>query len=239
MTRGEDSGRALIVVPTYNERDNLSRLAAAILEQLPEAHVLVVDDASPDGTGELADELAAADPRVNVLHRPGKAGLGRAYLAAFEWALARDYSRVIQMDADFSHDPSCLPELLAATGDADVALGSRYVRGGGTVGWSRLRETVSRGGSLYARTVLGVRVRDLTGGFKCFSRSALEAIGLAEVRSEGFSFQIEMTYRAVRRGLRVVEVPIVFRERAAGESKMSSRIFLEALLRVWQIRLRF
>ena len=228
----------LVVVPTYDERENLRPLVAAIHGQLPDADVLVVDDGSPDGTGDLADELAAADPRVHVLHRPAKAGLGRAYMAAFGWALERDYARVVQMDADFSHDPRFLPDLVAATADADVAIGSRYVSGGGTRGWSRTRELVSRGGSLYARTVLGVGVRDLTGGFKCHRRSALETVGLDRVRSEGFSFQIEMTFRAHRGGLRIVEVPIVFGERAAGTSKMSSAIFFEALVRVWQIRLR-
>ena len=229
--------RPLVSIPTYNERENLPRAVAGVHEHVPEAHVLVVDDASPDGTGELADELAAADDRVQVLHRPAKAGLGRAYLAAFEWALARDYDRILQMDADLSHDPRYLPALLATSEDADLVRGSRYVPGGGTEGWSRTRELVSRGGSLYSRTVLGVPVRDLTGGFKCYRRSALKTIDLSSVRCDGFGFQIEMTYRAVRAGLTVVEVPIVFAERAAGDSKMSAGIFLEALVRVWQIRL--
>jgi dolichol-phosphate mannosyltransferase len=198
--------------------------------------VLVIDDRSPDGTGELADRLAAAEPRIKVLHRPGKEGLGKAYLAGFAWALERGYRLVMEMDADFSHDPKHLPAMLAAARGADLVLGSRYVPGGGTVNWGLGRRILSRGGSLYARTILGLRFRDLTGGFKCFRREVLEAIDLGSVSCTGYAFQIELTYRAARRGYRVVEVPIVFADRRVGQSKMSRRIVLEALLKVWAIR---
>jgi dolichol-phosphate mannosyltransferase len=197
---------------------------------------LVIDDNSPDGTGALADELAASEPRIHVLHRAGKEGLGRAYLAGFAWALSRGYRLVLEMDADFSHDPKYLPALLAAAKDADLVLGSRYVPGGGTVNWGLARKVLSRGGSLYARTILGLGVRDLTGGFKCFRREVLQAIDLPSVACTGYAFQIELTYRAVRRGFRVAEVPIVFADRRVGTSKMSKRIVFEALRKVWDIR---
>jgi len=229
---------AVVCVPTYNERENLEPLVRALLEVLgPDDRVLVVDDSSPDGTGEIADRLAAAEPRVDVLHRERKAGIGRAYLAAFPRALATGASHVVEMDCDFSHDPAVVPRLIEAceTG-ADVALGSRYVRGGGTVNWSPLRKAISRGGSLYARLVLGVGTRDLTGGFKCFRREVLEAIPLDEVRTDGYAFQIEMTYRALRKGFRVVEVPITFADREAGGSKMSRAIVLEAIWKVPALR---
>jgi dolichol-phosphate mannosyltransferase len=228
--------RAVICLPTYDERENLAPILRAIHAVAPAVDVLVIDDASPDGTGALADELAARDARVKVLHRAGKQGLGRAYLAGFAWALERGYGLVLEMDADFSHDPRHLPELLAAARDADVVLGSRWVKGGGTVNWGLGRKLVSRGGSLYARTILGVRVRDLTGGFKCFRREVLEAVDLATVECSGYAFQIELTYRALRKGFRVVEVPIVFTERRAGRSKMSRRILLEAVAKVWSMR---
>lgn len=228
--------RAVICLPTYDERENLAPIVAAIHAAVPEVDVLVVDDASPDGTGELADELAARDPRVKVLHRGGKQGLGRAYLAAFAWALERGFGLVLEMDADFSHDPAHLPALLAAAGEADLVLGSRYVKGGGTVNWGLGRKLVSRGGSAYARAVLGVRIRDLTGGFKCFRREVLEAIDLPSVECTGYAFQIELTYRALRRGFRVVEVPITFHERRVGQSKMSRGIVLEAMSKVWSMR---
>ncbi len=228
----------LVIVPTYNERDNLPAIVAAVHEHLPEADVLVVDDNSPDGTGALADELATRDKKVHVLHRPGKQGLGTAYVAGFKWALARDYQFLFEMDCDFSHDPKYLPDLLArARAGADVVLGSRYVAGGGTVNWGPMRKLISRGGSLYARTILGVGVRDLTGGFKCFRRATLEALDLDTVAAQGYGFQIEMTYRAVKRGFRVEEVPIVFVDRRVGQSKMSKKIFLEALTLVWKLRL--
>jgi dolichol-phosphate mannosyltransferase len=228
--------RALVCLPTYNERDNLEPITRAILAATPEVDVLVIDDSSPDGTGELADRLAAAERRVQVLHRAGKEGLGKAYLAGFAWALARGYELVLEMDADFSHNPRYLPRMLELAREADLVLGSRNVEGGGTVNWGIGRKVLSRGGSLYARTILGVRVRDLTGGFKCFRREVLEAIDLASVECSGYAFQIELTYRALRKGFRVVETPIIFEDRRVGQSKMSRRIVLEAISKVWSIR---
>jgi len=195
-----------------------------------------VDDNSPDGTGALADELAAREPRLQVLHRPRKEGLGRAYLAGFARALTAGYGRIVEMDADFSHDPEQLPALLEASRSADLVLGSRYVRGGGTSNWGFGRRLLSKGGSLYARLILGIPVRDLTGGFKCFRRQVLEAIDLPSVSSSGYAFQIELTYRALRRGFTVREVPILFADRRVGRSKMSRRIVAEALWMVWKIR---
>jgi dolichol-phosphate mannosyltransferase len=230
--------RVLVIVPTYNERDNVGSLIDAVHDHLPIADLLIVDDNSPDGTGQLADEIAARDPRVHVLHRHGKQGLGTAYVAGFRWALERDYDYLFEMDCDFSHDPQYLPVLLgAAQAGADLVLGSRYVDGGGTVNWGPLRKIISRGGSLYARTILGVAVRDLTGGFKCFRRRVLETIDLDSVAAQGYGFQIEMTFRALRAGFRVVEIPIVFVDRRVGQSKMSKRIFLEALTLVWKLRI--
>jgi dolichol-phosphate mannosyltransferase len=230
--------KVLIVVPTYNERDNLKALVRAVFEQVPSAHLLVVDDASPDGTGELADDLRDRDSRIRVIHRPGKLGLGTAYVVGFRYGLARDYTYIIEMDADFSHDPKYLPRLLErARAGADLVQGSRYVQGGGTENWGLGRRVLSRGGSLYARTILGVPVRDLTGGFKCFRRRVLETLDLDAVRSEGYSFQIEMTYRTIREGFRVEEVPITFVDRRVGQSKMSKNIFMEAIWMVWSLRL--
>ena len=230
--------QVLVIVPTYNERDNLPAIVAAVHEHLGEADVLVVDDNSPDGTGAVADDIAAKDAKVHVLHRPGKQGLGTAYVAGFRWALQRDYQFLFEMDCDFSHDPKYLPTMLArARAGADLVLGSRYVDGGGTVNWGPMRKLISRGGSLYARTILGVGVRDLTGGFKCFRRGTLEKLDLDSVSAQGYGFQIEMTYRAVKHGLRVEEVPIVFVDRRVGQSKMSKKIFLEALTLVWKLRL--
>jgi dolichol-phosphate mannosyltransferase len=234
--------RFLICLPTYDERENLPRMVdvlGALLEDLPlRGDVLVVDDSSPDGTGELADRLAVERPWLNVLHRPGKEGLGRAYRDGFRWALAGDYAYVLEMDCDFSHDPAALPRLLAAAqSGADVVLGSRYTHGGGVSNWGLGRRVISAGGCLYARTILGVRVRDLTGGFKCFRREVLEAIDLDTVGAQGYTFQIEMTYRALLLGFRVVEVPITFTDRVVGGSKMSRRIVLEAVRRVPELRL--
>ena len=231
-----NAGRACVVLPTYDERENLPAIVPAILATSPELDVLVVDDDSPDGTGLLADQLAVREPRVRVLHRARKEGLGRAYLAGFEVALRAGYGRILEMDADFSHEPGRLPALLAASRDADLVLGSRYVPGGGTSHWGVWRRLLSRGGSLYARIILGVRVRDLTGGFKCFRREVLERIDLGTVTSAGYAFQIELTYRALRAGFRVVEVPIVFADRRIGQSKMSRAIVFEALWKVWLIR---
>jgi dolichol-phosphate mannosyltransferase len=231
------AARGIVCLPTYDERENVGPIVEAILAAAPGLDVLVVDDGSPDGTGEVADAIAAREPRVHVLHRARKEGLGKAYLAGFAWALRRDYPLVLEMDADFSHDPKYLPALLAKAEEADVVLGSRYVPGGGTENWGPGRRLLSRGGSLYARTILGVGVRDLTGGFKVFRREVLEAIDLPTVASAGYAFQIELTYRAIRRGFRVAEVPIVFVDRRVGRSKMSRRIVLEAVRRVWEIRL--
>jgi dolichol-phosphate mannosyltransferase len=228
--------RAVVCLPTYDERENLEAILTAILAAAPELDVLVIDDNSPDGTGQLADAYAAREPLVKVLHRAGKEGLGKAYLAGFAWALERGYGLVLEMDADFSHDPRYLPVMLAKAREADLVLGSRYVPGGGTVNWGLGRKILSRGGSLYARTILGVRVRDLTGGFKCFRREVLEAIDLGSVACSGYAFQIELTYRALRRGFTVAEVPIVFADRQVGNSKMSKRIVLEAIRKVWAIR---
>ena len=228
--------RALVCLPTYDERDNLEPITRAILAATPEVDVLVIDDSSPDGTGELADRLAATEPRLHVLHRAAKQGLGKAYLAGFAWALQRGYPLVLEMDADFSHNPKYLPRMLAAAREADLVLGSRNVKGGGTVNWGLARKVLSRGGSLYARTILGLDVRDLTGGFKCFRRQVLEAIDLSSVECSGYAFQIELTYRAVKKGFRVVELPIIFEDRRVGQSKMSRRIVLEAVTKVWSIR---
>lgn len=229
---------ALVIIPTYNERDNVGPITSAVLAAEPRVDILVVDDNSPDGTGQLADELAAKEPRIKVLHREKKQGLGRAYLHAFRWALEHGYQYIIEMDADFSHDPKYLPQLIdAAMGGADLVLGSRYVEGGGTVNWGVGRKILSRGGSLYARSILGVKVRDLTGGFKCFSRRVLEAIDLDEVVSSGYGFQIELTYRTLKKGFTVKEIPIVFEDRRVGQSKMSRKIFVEAMTMVWKLRL--
>ncbi len=226
-----------LIIPTYNEAENLPGIVRAASSALagvaPEDHrILVVDDNSPDGTGMLADSLAADHEWVEVLHRPRKSGLGYAYLAGFTHALANEAQLLIEMDADFSHDPRYLPDLLAAAQDADLVLGSRYVVGGGVRDWGLLRRLVSRGGGLYARAILGVGIRDLTGGFKCIRREVLEAIDLPSVRAEGYVFQIEVTYRAILAGFTVREVPIVFADRTVGSSKMSSKIALEAMLKV-------
>jgi len=229
-----------VVLPTYNERENLEPILTAILEALPEAFVLVVDDSSPDGTGQLADTVASREPRVSVLHRPGKEGLGVAYRDGFRWVLNRPEARaVVQMDADFSHDPRDLPRLMAPLmGNADLALGTRYIRGGGTVGWPWYRQLISRGGTIFARTVLLLPYRDLTGGFKAWRRELLEAIRLRETSGSGYGFQIETTWWAHRRGATIVQVPITFRERIAGESKMSGGIVREAMLLVLGLRWR-
>jgi dolichol-phosphate mannosyltransferase len=234
--------RAVVCVPTYNERDNLGPLVEVLAEVLDTRRdrVLVIDDDSPDGTGRLADELAETHPWIDVLHRERKEGIGAAYLAGFAHALALGAELVLEMDCDFSHDPRDVPRLIAACedGDADLALGSRWAPGGGTVNWGLVRQIVSRGGSLYARLVLGVRVRDLTGGFKCFRRRVLETIDLDAIVTRGYGFQIEGTYRAIRAGFRVVELPITFVDRRVGESKMSGAIVLEAMREVPLLRAR-
>lgn len=229
--------RRLVIVPTLNERENLPALVERILAVEGGFDVLVVDDNSPDGTGDLADEIALHEPRIHCLHRPRKEGLARAYLDAFRWALARPYSEIFHMDADLSHEPESLPSLAATLDRADVAIGSRYVLGGSVRGWSLSRRILSRWGSLYARFHLRLPVKDLTGGFKGFRRRVLETIDLSRVSSIGYSFMIEVTYRAVRAGFRIEEVPIRFAERRSGKSKMSLRIALEAAWRVPALRL--
>jgi dolichol-phosphate mannosyltransferase len=232
---------AWLVLPTYNEAENIEAMVRAVLPQLASTgmghRVLVVDDGSPDGTGRIADRLAAEIDAVEVLHRTSKQGIGPAYLAGFDRALRGGAELVLEMDSDFSHDPADLPRLVAAAGAADLVLGSRYVPGGGVTEWGRGRRAISRGGSLYAKLLLGVQVNDLTGGFKCFRRGVLEGLDLGSIGTDGYGFQIEMTYRAVRAGFRVVEVPILFRERRVGASKMSARIALEAFWKVPALRL--
>jgi dolichol-phosphate mannosyltransferase len=232
-----DAGTAWLVLPTYNETENIEAFVAAARSKLPaSAQVLIVDDGSPDGTGQKADELAERHENVSVLHRRQKEGLGPAYIAGFRRALAGGAGLVLEMDSDFSHDPAYLPRLLEAAQRADLVLGSRYVPGGGVSDWGPLRKAISRGGSAYARFVLGVGVEDLTGGFKCFRREVLEAIDLDTIQARGYAFQVEMTYRAIQQGFRVVEVPIVFRDRQAGSSKMDRSIVAEAIWRVPLLR---
>ncbi len=231
--------RTLIAIPTYNERDCVQPIVEAVRAAVPEATVMVVDDNSPDGTGGIADGLAARDPQVRVLHRKGKEGLGAAYLHAFRLALDEGFERIVQMDADFSHDPNDVPRLLTALDEgADMAVGSRYVKGGGTQNWGVGRQVISRGGGFYARMALGVPIRDLTAGFKAWKASTLRGIDLPAVDARGYGFQIEMTYRTLRNGFKVVEVPILFVDRRVGASKMSGGIVTEALTLVWKLRFR-
>jgi dolichol-phosphate mannosyltransferase len=239
----QGAGKTLVCIPTYNEAENITPLLRAVFSVAPEnLDVLVIDDNSPDGTAGRVEELQASEPwssRVHLLKRSGKQGLGKAYLAGFDWALTRGFDYVVEMDADFSHRPEDLVELDRAVRmpGRDFAVGSRYVPGGRTVNWGLLRKLISRGGSLYSRLILGFPLNDWTGGFNAWSRQALEKMGLSEVQSNGYSFQIELKYRALRRGQRGVEVPIVFEDRRVGQSKMSGRIVLEALHRVWRLRL--
>lgn len=229
----EGGGRTVVVIPTYDERATLPKVLNRLHEAVPDAHALVVDDASPDGTGALADELAAADPRVHVLHRPGKAGLGAAYVAGFRWALQYGYDVMVEMDADCSHAPEDLPRLLGALASgADVVLGSRYVPGGRVVNWAPYREWLSRGGNYYSRVVLRVGIHDVTGGFRAYRRQVLECLDLDTVASQGYCFQVDLAWRSVRQGFSVVEVPITFTEREQGHSKMTGSIIVEALWRV-------
>jgi dolichol-phosphate mannosyltransferase len=228
---------AWLILPTYNEAENIGPFVAAVLENVPaNARVLIVDDSSPDGTGEIADRMAAEHEAVGVLHRPLREGLGPAYIAGFREALAGGAELILEMDSDFSHEPAYLPSLLEAIEGADLAIGSRYVPGGGVGDWGAMRRAISRGGSTYSRLVLGVEVKDMTGGFKCFRREVLEAIDLDAIRSKGYAFQVELTYRVVQKGFRVVEVPIVFRDRRVGSSKMSRAIVAEAIWRVPLLR---
>jgi dolichol-phosphate mannosyltransferase len=231
--------RLLVVVPTYNERVNLPLVVPAILQQDPRIDVLVVDDNSPDGTGQLADELSASTPRVHVLHRPTKSGLGKAYLAGFQWALANRYDLIFEMDADFSHDPKFLGDFVRAAADADLVIGSRYRAGVvNVINWPISRLLLSIGANQYARWITGLPLADSTGGFKCFRREVLEAIDFEKVRSNGYAFQIEMSFRAWKKGFRLVEVPIVFTDRVEGQSKMNKRIVREAIWMVWWLRLQ-
>lgn len=230
--------RTLVIIPTYNERENVGRIVPRVLEKDPAFHVLVVDDNSPDGTGEVADELAADEPRLHVLHRAGKEGLGKAYIAGFRWGLEREYELLVEMDADFSHHPDNLPEMVEMAQDFDVVVGSRYVDGRVTVvNWPMSRLLISFFGSWYARTITGLPLRDATGGFNCWRREVLESLDLSRIQSNGYAFQIELKFRAWRKGFRLVEVPIVFTERDTGESKMSKKIVREAVWKVWKLRL--
>ncbi|MGM1065165.1 polyprenol monophosphomannose synthase [Saccharothrix sp. Mg75] len=233
-------GPVLVVIPTYNERDNIGKIVKRLHAALPKVHALVVDDGSPDGTGRLADEMAAADDRIHVMHRTEKAGLGAAYVAGFRWALERGYAVVVEMDADGSHAPEDLPRLLDALEDADLVLGSRYVPGGSTVNWPKYRELISRGGNVYSQLALGAKVKDITGGFRAFRAEVLDRLKLGTVASQGYCFQIDLAWRTIELGYRVVEVPITFTEREIGESKMSGNIVREALWRVtkWGVRRR-
>jgi len=230
--------KTLIIIPTYNEVENLCPLLQAIFSYAPLTDVLIVDDHSPDGTGELADELQTKDVRVHVLHRAGKLGLGTAYLAGFKFALAHGYDAAFEMDADFSHDPRYLPDFLRAIEDADVVIGSRYIVGGNTPNWSALRRLISGGGNIFARLILGIPAHDCTSGFRCYRRRVLESIDLDAVQSHGYAFQVELTYRVMMQGFQMVETPIVFRDRRCGKSKMSHAIILEALTYVLRTRLR-
>jgi len=230
--------RMLVVMPTYNERPNIPLIVPAVLAQDPCIEVLVVDDNSPDGTGEVADQLAAANERVHVLHRGGKQGLGKAYIAGFRWALERGYDLVFEMDADFSHDPRFLPSLIEAISDADLVIGSRYKTGVNVINWPISRLLLSLGANQYARWVTGLPLTDSTGGFKCFRRRVLEAISLERVRSNGYAFQIEMSFLAWKKGFRLKEIPIVFTDRVEGQSKMNKKIVREAVWMVWWLRLR-
>jgi dolichol-phosphate mannosyltransferase len=232
--RVPDLGRILVLIPTYNERTNLEPIVGRVRAAVPAADVLVIDDASPDGTGALADELAAADAQVHVLHREGKEGLGRAYVAGFRWAAEQGYDVMVEMDADGSHRPEELPRLLAALEDADLVIGSRWVPGGRVLNWPLRREILSRGANTYARLMLGMPVRDATGGFRAFRATALDKLDLLDVDSRGYCFQIDLALRALRQGLRVTEVPITFADRAHGTSKMSQDIMREAMVRITQ-----
>lgn len=237
ITRSSPTADSTVVIPTYNERENIGPLLQRILD-MPRFRILVVDDNSPDGTAEIVMGMAQADPRVGLLSRPGKLGLGTAYIAGFRRALAEGASYIYEMDADFSHDPRYLPDLLEATETRyDLTVGSRYVHGGGTADWGAGRKFISRGGNIYARLILGLPVMDATGGFRCYRRRVLEMLDLNAIRSNGYSFQIEMVYRTLQAGFQVGEVPIIFPDRRVGRSKMSRRIVFEALLTVWRLRL--
>ena len=230
--------KTLVIIPTYNEIENVGNIVPRVVEQGPDIDVLVVDDSSPDGTGELADRLASDDPRIHVLHRENKEGLGRAYLAGFKWALERDYQYIFEMDADFSHDPKFIPGFLRAVEDADLVIGSRYKDGVNVINWPMSRLLLSKGANLYSHWITGLALTDSTGGFKCFRRRVLEAIDLEAVHSNGYAFQIEVSFRAWKKGFRLVEIPIVFVDRVEGHSKLSKKIIREAVWMVWFLRLK-
>jgi len=234
---GTDKKRALIIFPTFNEKENIEAIVTAVLKQDTSVHVLIVDDNSPDGTGAIADRMAAADPRVFALHRAGKLGLGTAYIHGFKWAIERRFDYIFEMDADFSHNPDYIPDFLTAIQDHDLVLGSRYISGVNVINWPMSRLLLSYYANVYSRLVTGLPVRDATGGFKCFRREALEAIDLDRVRSNGYTFQIEMSLRVWRRKMRIIEIPIVFVDRQRGTSKMSKKIVREAIWMVWWLRL--
>ncbi len=228
--------KTLIIIPTYNEIENLSQIVAAIFSFAPKTDVLIVDDNSPDGTGQLADQMGSQDARVHAMHRSGKLGLGTAYIAGFKYAIENGYDAAFEMDADFSHDPKYLPDFLKAIEHADLVIGSRYIPGGDTPNWSFLRRFISGGGNIYARLMLGLPVQDATAGFRCYRREVLQNIGLDEVKSQGYGFQVEMTYRVMKQGYKIVETPIIFMDRRVGKSKMSRTIFLEAFIYVLRTR---
>jgi dolichol-phosphate mannosyltransferase len=228
--------KTLIIIPTYNERENLRPLLDEIFVNAPLTNILVVDDNSPDGTGNLADQIAEEDTRIHVLHRAGKLGLGTAYIAGFKYAIAHEYDAAFEMDADFSHDPRYLPNFLEAIENADLVIGSRYVKGGGTPNWSILRRIISGGGNIYTRLVLGLPVHDCTAGYRCYRRSVLEQINLDTIRSQGYAFQVELVHRVLQHGFKIVEIPIIFMDRRVGKSKMSRKIFIEGFLSVLRIR---
>ncbi|MBV9257436.1 MAG: polyprenol monophosphomannose synthase [Ktedonobacteraceae bacterium] len=229
--------KTLIIIPTYNEVENLQSLLADIFSYAPEIHILIVDDNSPDGTGKLADEMSAQNPRISVMHRTGKLGLGTAYIAGFKYAIANGYDAAFEMDADFSHDPKYLPDFLKAIKSADLVIGSRYIKGGSTPNWSLLRRFISGGGNIYTRLVLGISVHDCTAGYRCYRREVLENLDLDTVQALGYAFQVEMAYRVFKKGYRIVETPIVFMDRRLGQSKMSGNIFIEGFISV--LRMRF
>lgn len=239
QVRGVDSVKTLIIIPTYNERQNIEPLFETIFTVNNDVHILVVDDNSPDKTYELVEELRQSRylDKVFLIKRAGKLGLGTAYVAGFEWALSHGYDYIMEMDADFSHDPVYINDFLREIKNADLVIGSRYVPGGGVVNWGVGRKLISRGGSLYSRTILGLPLHDITGGYKCFRREVLESINLDSIKSNGYSFQVEMNYRTYLKGFRIKEVPIIFEDRRVGQSKMSRKIFLEAIMMVWRLRL--
>ncbi len=230
--------KTLIIIPTYNEKENLERIVQAIFQVVPFVHILVVDDNSPDGTGNIADRIASENDQLFVLHRSEKQGLGAAYIAGFDYALENNYDRILEMDADFSHDPKYLPEMIKASDHADLVIGSRYVTGGGTKNWSLGRRILSRGGGIYARMILQLQIQDLTAGFVCYRKEALQNIELEDVSSEGYVFQIEMKYRVFLKNMRIREIPIIFPDREEGVSKMNSKIAREAIFQVWKLRWR-